>query len=86
MSAFQQSRTSGNTLRSSICLVLALPIVFMLAAAPQQAAAEGEHPSGKQFAYVSDLGSGKVLGYIVRMDGKLTPIAGSPFSAGTSAP
>ncbi len=85
MSAFQQSRTSGNTLRSLICLVLALPITFILAAAPQQAAAEDEHHPGNQFAYVSDLGSGKVLGYIVNSaNGKLTPIAGSPFNTGKS--
>ncbi len=56
----------------------------MLATAPRQAAAEDEHHPGNQFAYVSDLGSGKVLGYIVRADGKLTPIAGSPFSTGKS--
>jgi 6-phosphogluconolactonase len=83
MSAFQ-SRTSGNTLRSLICLVLVLPITFMLATAPRQAAAEDEPHPGKQFAYVSDLGSGKVLGYIVRANGKLAPIAGSPFSTGKS--
>jgi 6-phosphogluconolactonase len=84
MSDLQQSRTSGNTLRSLICLVLALPITFMLATAPRQASAEDEHHPGNQFAYVADQGSGKVLGYIVRADGKLAPIAGSPFSTGKS--
>ena len=68
MSAFQQRRTSGNNLRSLICLVLALPITFMLATAPRQAAAEDEHHPGNQFAYVADQGSGKVLGYIVRRE------------------
>ena len=84
MSDFQQSRTSGNTLRSLICLVLALPITFMLATAPRQAAAEDERHPNNQFAYVADQGSGKVLGYIVGANGKLTPIAGSPFSTGKS--
>lgn len=84
MSDFKQRRTSGNNLRSLICLVLALPITFTLATAPRQAAAEDEHHPGNQFAYVADQGSGKVLGYIVGANGKLTPIAGSPFSTGKS--
>jgi len=57
----------------------------MIATAPRRAAAEDEHLPGNQFAYVADQGSGKVLGYIVnRANGKLTPIAGSPFSTGKS--
>ena len=84
MSAFEKRRTLGITLRSLICLVLALPITFIFAAATRQAAAEGEHHPGNQFAYVADQGSGKVLGYIAGDNGKLTPIAGSPFSTGKS--
>ena len=85
MSAFQQRRTSGSNLRSLVCLALALPITFMIATAPRRAAAEDEHLPGNQFAYVADQGSGKVLGYIVnRANGKLTPIAGSPFSTDKS--
>jgi 6-phosphogluconolactonase len=85
MSAFQPLRTSGSNLRSVICLALTLPLTFMIATAPRRAAAEDEHLPGNQFAYVADQGSGKVLGYIVnRANGKLTPIAGSPFSTGKS--
>ncbi len=85
MYAFQALRTSGSNLRSFICLVLALPLTFMIATAPPRAAAEDEHLPGNQFAYVADQGSGKVLGYIVNSaNGKLTPIAGSPFNTGKS--
>jgi 6-phosphogluconolactonase len=85
MSAFHQLRTSKNNLRSLICLALTLPSTFILTIAPQQAAAEEEFIPGNQFAYVADQGSGKVLGYIVNSaNGKLTPIAGSPFSTGKS--
>jgi 6-phosphogluconolactonase len=85
MSAFQPLRTSGSNLRSFICLAFALPLTFMIATAPPRAAAEDEHHPGNQFAYVADQGSGKVLGYIVNSaNGKLTPIAGSPFSTGKS--
>lgn len=85
MSAFQQLRISGSNLRSFICLAIALPPTLMIAAAPLVAAAQNESLSGNQFAYVADQGSGKVLGYVVNSaTGKLTPIAGSPFSTGKS--
>ena len=85
MSAFHQPRSSGSNLRSFICLALTLPPTFLIATAPRLGAAEDEHLPGNQFAYVADQGSGKILGYIVHSaNGKLTPIAGSPFSTGKS--
>jgi probable HAF family extracellular repeat protein len=85
MSAFQQLRISGSNLRSFICLAIALPPTLMIAPAPRAAAAQNECFPGNQFAYVADQGSGKVLGYVVNSpNGKLTPIAGSPFSTGKS--
>jgi 6-phosphogluconolactonase len=85
MSAVHQLRTSGSNLRSFICLALTLPSTFMIATAPRLAAAENEHLPGNQFAYVADQGSGKILGYVLHSaNGKLTPVAGSPFCAGKS--
>jgi probable HAF family extracellular repeat protein len=85
MSAFQQLRISGSNLRSFICLALALPPTLMIAAAPRMAAAQNESHPENQFAYVADQGSGKILGYVLNTaNGKLTPVAGSPFSTGKS--
>jgi hypothetical protein len=85
MSAFRKLRVLGNDLRSFIYLALALPPIFLIVTAPRPAAAENEHFPGDQFAYVAEQDSGKVLGYIVnRANGKLTPIAGSPFTTGSS--
>ena len=85
MSAFHQLRTSGSNLRSFICLALTLPSTFIIATAPCLAVAEDEHLPGNQFAYVADQGSGKILGYVLNSaNGKLTPVAGSPFSTGKS--
>ena len=85
MSGFQKLRISGDDLRSFIYLALALPPMFLTAARPA-AAENGCHP-GEQFAYVADEDSGKVSGFVVHgANGKLTPIEGSPFTAGTSGP
>ena len=59
--------------------------MLMIATAPRLAAAEDQYHHDNQFAYVADQDSGKVLGYIVNSaNGKLTPIAGSPFTTGKS--
>jgi 6-phosphogluconolactonase len=85
MSAFQQLRISGSNLRSFICLALVLPLTLMIADASRAAAAQNECRPGNQFAYVADQGSGKILGYVLNSaNGKLTPVAGSPFSTGES--
>lgn len=79
MSAFCKLGILGNCLRSFLCLSLALPLTFLTV--PRAAAAEND-----QFAYVAEQDSGKVLGYVVhKANGKLTPLAGSPFNnAGSS--
>jgi hypothetical protein len=85
MSACQQPRISGSKLRSFICLAIALPPTLMIAAALRAEAAQNECFPGNQFAYVADQGSGKILGYVLNSaNGKLTPVAGSPFSTGKS--
>jgi 6-phosphogluconolactonase len=78
-------RILGSHLRSFSCLALALPSMLLVASAPRLAAAQNEHCPGDQFAYVAEQDAGKVLGYIVNStNGKLTPIAGSPFITGSS--
>src|SRR5271156_5060179 len=92
MSTLQSLRTSGNCLKSVICLTLTLSPVFLTATATRMAAAQnasvcnntvGSH----QFAYVANEDGSNVSGYIIHAaDGQLTPVEGSPFYTGKSGP
>jgi len=85
VSAYQPLRILRSSLRSFLCLTLALPATLIITAASRQAFAENESLPGNQFAYVADQGSGRILGYLVNsVNGKLSPVAGSPFSTGKS--
>jgi probable HAF family extracellular repeat protein len=85
MSAFHLLRVLGCNLRSFLCLTLALPTTLIIADAPRAAAARNESLPVNQFAYVADQGSGNILGYVVNnVNGKLTPVSGSPFTTGKS--
>ncbi len=92
MSTLHNLRTSGNRLKSVICLTLTLSPVFLTATATRTAAAQnasvcnntvGSH----QFAYVANEDGSNVSGYIIHAaNGKLTPVEGSPFYTGKSGP
>jgi probable HAF family extracellular repeat protein len=92
MSTLHNLRTSGNCLKSVICLTLSLSPVLLTATAPGTAAAQSASlftniVGCKQFAYVANEDGNNVSGYIInRANGKLTPIEGSPFTTGKSGP
>ena len=70
---------------SSLASGVLTVVTLIITAASRQASAENESLPSNQFAYVADQGSGKILGYIVNSaNGKLSPVAGSPFSTGKS--
>jgi len=85
-------RTSGNCLKSAICLTLTLSPVFLTATATQTAAAQSASPcndtvGSHQFAYVANEDGSNVSGYIIHAaNGELTPVEGSPFYTGKSGP
>jgi 6-phosphogluconolactonase (cycloisomerase 2 family) len=92
MSTLHNLRTSGNRLKSVICLTLALSPVLLTATAPGTATAQSAYPGSnivcsRQFAYVANEDGNNVSGYIIdRASGKLSPIEGSPFTTGKSGP
>jgi 6-phosphogluconolactonase len=88
MSTLHSLRTSGNCLKSVICLTLTLSPVFLTATATRTAAAQSASPCGShQFAYVANEDGSNVSGYIIHAaSGQLTPVKGSPFYTGKSGP
>ena len=85
-------RTSGNCLKSAICLTLTLSPVFLTATATRTAAAQSASSCNNtigshQFAYVANQDGSNVSGYIIHAaNGQLTPVEGSPFYTGKSGP
>jgi 6-phosphogluconolactonase len=92
MLTLHRLRTSGNCLKSFICLTITLSSVFLTAAATQTAAAQNVSScnntvGSQQFAYVANENGSNVSGYIINSaSGKLTPVEGSPFYTGRSGP
>jgi 6-phosphogluconolactonase len=92
MSTLHSLRTSGNCLKSVICLTLTLSPVFLTATATRTAAAQSASPCNNtvdshQFAYVANEDGSNVSGYIIHAaNGKLIPVEGSPFYTGKSGP
>ena len=92
MLALHSLRTSGNCLKSAICLTLSLSPVFLTATATRTAAAQSASPCNNtvgshQFAYVANEEGSNVSGYIIHAaNGRLTPVEGSPFYTGKSGP
>jgi 6-phosphogluconolactonase len=85
-------RTSGNCLKSTICLTLTLSPLFLTATATRTAAAQSASTcnntvGSRQFAYVANQDGSNVSGYILHAaNGQLTPVEGSPFYTGKSGP
>lgn len=89
---FLSSRIAGTRLKSSIRPALAaaaalLTAVAVRATAAQNASLDSDYVGANQFAYVANEDSNNVSGYKINAaTGKLTPVAGSPFTTGTSGP
>jgi 6-phosphogluconolactonase len=92
MSKLHSSETSGNCLKSLICLTLTLSPIFLTAtatrtAAAQSASANNNTVASHQFAYVANEDGSNVSGYIIHpANGQLTAVEGSPFYTGKSGP
>lgn len=87
MFTFRKPGISANDLKSVFCFALALSPILLTAMAPETAAAQSWLPSSNQFAYVANQNANNVSGYKINAaNGTWTPVAGSPFTTGTSGP
>jgi 6-phosphogluconolactonase len=88
MPTLHSLRTSGNWLKSVICLTLTLSPVFLTATATAQSGSPCNNTVGShEFAYVANEDGSNVSGYIIHAaNGHLTPVEGSPFYTGKSGP